>query len=189
MWNLLGPSFQAGQGSYSSWLAGYSDTGAQDVQETSESGDTVYYALTSYNPDGTVQSYTGYAIVSGGQMQSADLTQVAGGPVAAPAQGPFFNMTTLAQSVADEQAQQLSAAPAADYNSPDNATVSVTCTAAAGNTVTCSATDSDGDVGRGEIVTIGADGSYWDDTGFNWTGPDVSVGTWATPDVVGWTAF
>jgi hypothetical protein len=79
-WNLFAPTMQDDQGSYSQWVAGYADTGAQDVTEISESGDQVNYDLQSDNPDGTTQWYSGVAIVVGGQIQSARLTQVAGNP-------------------------------------------------------------------------------------------------------------
>lgn len=79
-WNLLGPSFQARQGSYQNWVAGYDGTGAQQVQEVGESGSAVSYYLTSANPDGTVQYYSGTAVVYGGLIQSTSVTQLAGNP-------------------------------------------------------------------------------------------------------------
>jgi len=81
-WNLLGPSMQAAQGGYASFTAGYSGTGSQNVYEVGESGDQVTYYLQSVNPDGTVQWYEGTATVWGGQVQSTDVTQIAGDPLA-----------------------------------------------------------------------------------------------------------
>ena len=79
-WNLFAPTMQDDQGSYSQWAAGYANTGDQDVTEISQSGDQVNYDLQSDNPDGTTQWYSGVAIVVGGQIQRASLTQVAGNP-------------------------------------------------------------------------------------------------------------
>jgi hypothetical protein len=83
-WQLLGPGMQASQGSYSSFVAGYTGTGAQQVSEVSEdtATGTVSYYLESVNPDGTTQWYSATAAVSGGQLQSAAVTQLAGNPQA-----------------------------------------------------------------------------------------------------------
>jgi hypothetical protein len=61
-------------------VAGYTGTGSQDVYEVSESGDQVTYYLESDNPDGTVQYYEATGTVYDGQLQSADVTQLAGNP-------------------------------------------------------------------------------------------------------------
>jgi hypothetical protein len=77
-WNLLGPGFQASEGSYDSFVAGYAGTGGQTVREISEYGDQVTYQLESYNPDGTVQMYQGTATVYDGKMQHTNVHQTYG---------------------------------------------------------------------------------------------------------------
>jgi hypothetical protein len=77
-WNLLGPEFQAHEGSYDQFVAGYQGTGGQTVYEISETGNQVSYYLESNNPDGTVQSYEGTATVYDGKMQHADVHQITG---------------------------------------------------------------------------------------------------------------
>ena len=59
-WNMQAPSFQHANDSYASWVAGYANTGAQNLTEVSESGDTVYVNLSdvkngrpSTSPGGT----------------------------------------------------------------------------------------------------------------------------------------
>jgi hypothetical protein len=79
-WNLLGPDFQANQGSYDQFVAGYRGTGAQYVFELGESGNQVTYYLESHNPDGTIQTYEGTATVYDGKMQHADVHQISGRP-------------------------------------------------------------------------------------------------------------
>jgi hypothetical protein len=79
-WTLWSPSMQAAQGSYNQWVAGYANTGAQSVTEISETGNQVSYYLTSSNPDGSIQWYRGFATVSNGEIQGADLTQLSGNP-------------------------------------------------------------------------------------------------------------
>ena len=71
---------QAAQGSYSQWVAGYASTGGQTVTEISETGNQVWYYLTSSNPNGSIQWYRGSATVANGQIQGADLTQLSGNP-------------------------------------------------------------------------------------------------------------
>lgn len=103
----------------------------------------------------------------------------------------FFNTDTLEQSVANEQVAALAAAPASQYDhaGPGYAAVTVTCTYLRMDTYTCSATDSDGDIGTGDDVTVAADGNSWSDTGMQWTGPDIPAGTTTTTDPVNnWTA-
>jgi hypothetical protein len=103
----------------------------------------------------------------------------------------FFNTSTLEQSVANEQVGALAAAPASQYDhaGPGYAAVTVTCTYLRMDTYACSATDSDGDVGTGDAVTVAPDGNSWSDTGMHWTGPDIPAGTTTTVDPVSnWTA-
>jgi hypothetical protein len=88
--------------------------------------------------------------------------------------------SVLAQSVAKEQASELAGAPASAYNSPDSATLSVTCASIGNNEFSCTASDLDGDTGAADIVTVAADGSSWSDSGMTWTGPDVA-GSYTTP--------
>lgn len=103
----------------------------------------------------------------------------------------FFNRATLEQSVGNEQLRALAAAPASQYFHPGRgyATVTVTCNYLRMDTFTCSATDSDGDVGTGDEVQVAQNGNSWSDTGMHWTGPDVPAGTITTVDPVShWTA-
>jgi hypothetical protein len=79
-WNLLGPDFQANQGSYGQFVAGYGGTGAQYVFEIGETGNEFTYYLESHNPDGTIQTYEGTATVYDGKMQHADVHQISGRP-------------------------------------------------------------------------------------------------------------
>lgn len=72
-WRLLGYDPQGG--GYAGFVAGYADTGTQTVTETSASGDQVSFTLTSDNPDGTVQTYTGTDTVTGGRIIAASVTQ------------------------------------------------------------------------------------------------------------------
>jgi hypothetical protein len=64
----------------------------------------------------------------------------------------------------------------------------VVLTSLGDNSYSATATDSDGDTGSGDIVTVSPDGSSWSDTGMNWSGPDVYVNGgvtsyWTTPAV------
>ena len=72
-WTLLG--FHPNGASYAAWVAGYADTGAQTVTEISQSGDQVSFNLTSNNPDGTVQTYTGTDTVQNGRIVAASVVQ------------------------------------------------------------------------------------------------------------------
>ena len=131
-------------------------------------------------------SGTGYEVCSSG----GNYVEFPAAPAsaAAPPSGQFDDLSTLSQSVTDEQQAALAAAPADDYDSTDNAPVSVSLTPLGGNTYSATATDSDGDTGSGDTITVSADGSSWSDTGMNWSGPDVYVngganGYWTTPPV------
>jgi hypothetical protein len=107
---------------------------------------------------------------------------------APPAASGFLIPSTLDQSVADEQAQALAAAPAADYDSTDDAPISVSCQSTGGDTFSCTGSDTDGDVGSPDNVNVAADGSSWSDSGMTWSGPDVSLtdGFTVSP-VTAWT--
>jgi hypothetical protein len=108
---------------------------------------------------------------------------------AAPSTPGFLVPSTLAQSMANEQGQSLTAAPASDYNSTDNATIRITCQSTGTDTFTCTGSDTDGDVGSADNVNVAANGSSWSDSGMTWTGPDVSVpGGFTVGSVTGWTA-
>lgn len=72
-WALLG--FDPNGVSYASFVAGYADTGTQTVTEVSESGDQVSFTLTSNNPDGTVQTYSGTDTVQNGRIVAASVVQ------------------------------------------------------------------------------------------------------------------
>jgi hypothetical protein len=72
-WALLG--YDPDGASYASFVAGYADTGTQTVTEVSESGDQVSFNLTSNNPDGTVQAYSGTDTVQNGRIVAASVVQ------------------------------------------------------------------------------------------------------------------
>ena len=60
------------------------------------------------------------------------------------------------------------------------------------NTYSATATDSDGDTGSGDTITVSPDGNSWSDTGMNWSGPDIyvdggSTDYWTTPAVSGYS--
>ncbi len=116
----------------------------------------------------------------------------------APASGQFDSpctqcaVSTLSQSIANEQQAALEAAPTYDYDSPDNASVNVALTPLGDNTYSATATDSDGDAGSGDTITVSPDGNSWSDTGMNWSGPDIyvdggSTDYWTTPAVSGYS--
>ncbi len=109
-------------------------------------------------------------------------------PNPAPPDTPGFLVpSALAQSMASEQSQFLSAAPASDYDSTDSAPISINCQSTGTDSFTCTGSDTDGDVGSPDNVTVAADGSSWSDTGMTWTGPDVSVsGGYTVGPVTGW---
>ena len=122
-------------------------------------------------------SGTGYEVCTGGNNAYVEF------PVtSAPAQssGQFDNLctqcavSTLSESIANEQQAALEAAPTYDYDSPDNASVNVSLTPLGDNTYAATATDSDGDTGSGDTITVSPDGNSWSDTGMSWSGPDVS---------------
>jgi hypothetical protein len=135
-------------------------------------------------------SGTGYEVCTGGNGAYVEF------PVtSAPASSGQFDdpctqcaVSTLSQSIANEQQAALEAAPTYDYDSPDNASVNVALTPLGGNTYSATATDSDGDTGSGDTVTVSPDGNSWSDTGMNWSGPDIyvdggSTDYWTTPAV------
>ncbi len=93
---------------------------------------------------------------------------------AMPAAG-YLVPSALEGSIASEQSQFLAAAPASDYDSSDDAPISISCQSTGTDTFTCTGSDSDGDVGSPDNVTVATDGSSWSDSGMTWSGPDVSV--------------
>jgi hypothetical protein len=134
---------------------------------------------------------TGYEVCTGGNDAYVEFP-VTSAP--APSSGQFDNLctqcavSTLSQSIANEQQAELEAAPSYDYESPDNASVNVALTTLGDNTYSATATDSDGDTGSGDTVTVSPDGNAWSDTGMNWSGPDIyvdggSADYWTTPAV------
>jgi len=130
-------------------------------------------------------SGTGYEVCTGGNNAYVEFP-VTSAPVSSS--GQFDDVSTLSESVANEQQAALGAAPSYDYDSPDNASVNVTLTPLGGNTYSATATDSDGDAGSGDTITVSPDGSSWSDTGMSWSGPDIyvdggSTDFWTTPAV------
>jgi len=90
--------------------------------------------------------------------------------------------------MANEQSQFLADAPASDYDSADDAPISVSCQSTGADSFTCTGSDTDGDAGSPDNVTVAADGSSWSDSGMTWTGPDVSVpGGFTVGPVTGWS--
>jgi hypothetical protein len=157
-------------------------------------------SVTAYSPAtgltytmSCIATGTGYQVCTGGDNAYVEFPAT---PASAQAQAPgqFDNLctqcavSTLSQSVANEQQAALDAAPSYDYNTTDNAAVNVALTPLGDNTYSATATDSDGDTGSGDTITVSADGSSWSDTGMNWSGPDVYVNGgatdyWTTPAV------
>ena len=91
--------------------------------------------------------------------------------------------------MANEQGRALNAAPASDYNSTDNATIEIRCQSVGMDSFTCTGSDTDGDTGSLDNVTVAANGLSWSDSGMTWTGPDVSVpGGYTVAQVTGWTS-
>ncbi len=140
-------------------------------------------------------SGTGYEVCTGGNNAYVEFP-VTSAP--ASSSGQFDNLctqcavSTLSQSIANEQQAALEAAPTYDYDSPDNASVNVALTPLGDNTYSATATDSDGDAGSGDTITVSPDGNSWSDTGMNWSGPDIyvdggSTDYWTTPAVSGYS--
>ena len=138
-------------------------------------------------------SGTGYEVCTGGNNAYVEFP-VTSTPAPAPSSGQFDNLctqcavSTLSQSIANEQQAALEAAPTYDYDSPDDASVNVALTPLGDNTYSATATDSDGDTGSGDTITVSSDGNSWSDTGMNWSGPDIyvdggSTDYWTTPAV------
>jgi hypothetical protein len=161
---------------------------AENVESAWTSGDSGSDTVNAYSPvtDQTYTMYcapsdTGYEVCTGGN--NAYVEFAASSTVPQQASGQFVNVNTLTNSVADEQQAALAAAPSSDYDSSDNATVTVALTSLGDGTYSAIATDSDGDVGGGDTITVSPDGTSWSDNGMGWDGPDVGIGYWITPTV------
>ena len=142
-------------------------------------------------------SGTGYEVCTGGDNAYVEFP-VTAAPAPTSASGQFDSpctqcaVSTLSQSVANEQQAELEAAPPGDYDSADDASVNVALTPLGDNTYSATATDSDGDAGSGDTITVSPDGNSWSDTGMNWSGPDIYVdggaaAYWTTPAVSGYS--
>jgi hypothetical protein len=138
-------------------------------------------------------SGTGYEVCTGGDNAYVEFP-VAAASAPTSASGQFDSpctqcaVSTLSQSVANQQQAALEAAPSYDYDSTDDASVNVALTPLGDNTYSATATDSDGDTGSGDTITVSPDGNSWSDTGMNWRGPDIYVDGgaavyWTTPAV------
>jgi hypothetical protein len=57
---MQSPSFQAANGGYDKWVAGYSGTSSQNLTEISESGSKVDVNLQAIRTDGETQYFTGW---------------------------------------------------------------------------------------------------------------------------------
>jgi hypothetical protein len=163
---------------------------AENVESAwNSSGDSGPGTVTAYSPvtDQTYTMYctpsdTGYEVCTGGNNAyvefAASITTVP-----QQASGQFDNVNTLTNSVANEQQAALAAAPSSDYDSSDNAAVTVTLASMGDNTYSAAAIDSDGDVGGGDTITVSPDGASWSDNGMGWSGPDIGSDYWITPTV------
>jgi len=172
---------------------------AENVESAWESSDGAS-SVTAYSPvtglTYTVScgaSGTGYEVCTGADSTWMEFPAApAAAPAPAAASGQFGSVSVLSASVTSQQQAALAAAPADDYDSTDNAPVSVSLTPTGDNTYSATATDSDGDTGYGDTITVSPDGSTWSDTGMNWSGPDVYVDGgvtdyWTTPAVSGYS--
>jgi hypothetical protein len=135
-------------------------------------------------------SGTGYEVCTGADSTWMEFPASLSAPT--QSSGQFSEVSTLSQSVTDEQQAALAAAPADDYDSADNAPASVELTPLGGNTYSATAADSDGDTGSGDTITVSPDGTSWSDTGMNWSGPDIYTDGgvtdyWTTPAVSGYS--
>lgn len=162
---------------------------AENVESAwDSSGDSGSGTVTAYSPV-TGQTYTmyctpsdtGYEVCTGGN--NAYVEFAASSTVPQQPSGQFVNVNTLTNSVANEQQAALAAAPSSDYDSSDDATVTVALASLGDNTYSASAADSDGDVGGGDTITVSPNGTSWSDNGMGWTGPDIGSGYWITPSV------
>jgi hypothetical protein len=107
---------------------------AEDVESAwNSSADTGSGTVAAYSPvtDQTYTMYctpsgTGYEVCTGGN--NAYVEFAASSTVPQQASGQFVDVTTLTNSVANEQQAALAAAPSSGYDSSDNATVTVTLT-------------------------------------------------------------
>jgi hypothetical protein len=162
---------------------------AENVESAwDSSGDSGSGTVTANSPvtDQTYAMYctasgTGYEVCTGGS--NAYVEFAASSTVPQPGSGQFVSVNTLTNSVANEQQAALAAAPSSDYDSSDNATVTVTLTSLGDNTYSAGATDSDGDVGGGDTITVTPDGTSWSDNGMGWSGPDIGSDYWITAAV------
>ncbi len=99
-------------------------------------------------------SGTGYEVCTGGDNAYVEFP-VTAASAPASASGQFDSpctqcaVSTLSQSVANEQQAALEDAPSDDYDSADNPSVNVALTALGDNTYSATATDSDGDAAPG----------------------------------------
>jgi hypothetical protein len=204
-----GPTGGAGPGAAVSYCGSPADQGGISVNADTSCpfAENVESAWESSGGSGSVTAYspvtglaytmsctasgTGYEVCTGGDNAYVEFPVTA---VSAPtsASGQFDSpctqcaVSTLSQSVATEQQAELEAAPSSDYDSADNASVNVALTPLGDNTYSATATDSDGDAGSGDTITVSPDGNSWSDTGMNWSGPDVDGGaadSWTTPAV------
>jgi hypothetical protein len=76
-WNMQSPSFQAANGGYDKWVAGYSGTSSQNLTEISESGSTVDVNLQAIRTDGETQYFTGWYTIdqTSGLITTGSFTQ------------------------------------------------------------------------------------------------------------------
>jgi hypothetical protein len=78
-WNLMSPSFQADQGSYDSWVAGYANTGSTSITEDDTYGDSVEITISAVDTaTGETQTFdASYTVdTTEGLIASGSATQV-----------------------------------------------------------------------------------------------------------------
>ena len=80
----------------------------------------------------------------------------------------------------------------ANYSAGD-ITITADCYPAGDGVYNCFASDTDGDTGYGDTVSVIDNGNGWSDTGMNWTGPDIYIyggvtNYWTTPAVSDWSS-
>ena len=76
-WSLMSPSFQADQGSYDSWVAGYANTGSTSITEADTYDDSVEITISAVDTaTGETQTFDGSYTVDNGLITSGSATQV-----------------------------------------------------------------------------------------------------------------
>jgi hypothetical protein len=73
----MSPAFQADQGSYDNWVAGYANTGSTSITEDDTYGDSVEITISAVDTaTGETQTFDGSYVVDNGLVTSGSATQV-----------------------------------------------------------------------------------------------------------------